>query len=79
MKKQIGENIAKFKGLFVVAFLLLAFTTPKRYTIELSEQQVNLLMYALDKSDAEHNSVIKPLFTEISKQIAAQADTTKRK
>ena len=64
--------------LLALCLILVAFTSPKSYKIELNEQEANTLLYVIDKSSAEHTTV-KAIQEIVYKQLQVQVDTARKK
>jgi hypothetical protein len=62
----------------VIAFILFAFTSEKKYKFEFSDQQLNQVWQVIDASSAPHDQV-KAVQGLIQQQLKGQMDTTKKK
>lgn len=70
----------KVIGILLVAVAILGFADIKKYNAQFTEQEINELMFVVDKSTADHQVVKKVqdhLVTEFKPQFAI--DTTKPK
>lgn len=72
MKKSLLLYIA------CILILFICFTREKKYSLQLTEPEVNMLWQVVDQSAAPHTQV-KAVQDLIQKQFAAQVDTTKKK